>query len=146
MHHYSILAVLTFSIISTIVWTLRKTVLKKRQLFPFIILETLVVFISVIAGSYIYLGQEKFMNMHKLVGVNELVYIVILGILITGSIFCMRYLIKNEDISKLSPMIGATNTIMVVLVGLFLFNEKITSRKLLSITLIISGLLLFLKH
>lgn len=146
MHHYSILAVLTFSIISTIVWTLRKTVLKKRQLFPFIILETLVVFISVIVGSYIYLGQEKFMNVHKLVGVNELVYIVILGILITGSIFCMRYLIKYEDISKLSPMIGATNTIMIVLAGLFLFNEKITSRKLLSITLIISGLLLFLNH
>ena len=146
MHHYSILAVLTLSIMSTIIWTLRKTVLKTQDLFPFILLETLVVFIFVIAGSYIYLGQEKFMNMHKLVEVNELVYIVILGILITGSIFCMRYLIKYEDISKLSPMIGATNTIMVVLVGLFLFNEKITSRKLLSITLIISGLLLFLKH
>ena len=69
----------------------------------------------------------------------------LLGVLIAGSIYSMRYLIKYEDISKLSPMIGGTKTIMVAIVGIFLFGEEITLRKLISIALIVTGLFLFLK-
>ena len=52
---------------------------------------------------------------------------------------------KYEDISKLSPMIGGIKTIMVAIVGIFLFGEEITLRKLISIALIVTGLFLFLK-
>lgn len=146
MHHYSILAILLFSVLSTFTWTMRKTVLKKQDIYSFIIIETFFVCISIIIASYYSLGHKKFMEIPESIGLTELIYMALLGVLIAGTIFTKRYLIKYEDISKLSPLIGGTKTIMVVLVGIFIFGEEITPRKLLSIALIIAGLFLFLNQ
>ena len=146
MHHYSILAILLFSVLSTFTWTMRKTVLKKQDIYSFIVIETFFVCISIIIASYYSLGYKKFMAIPESLGLTELIYMALLGVLIAGTISTKRYLIKYEDISKLSPLIGGTKTIMVVLVGIFLFGEEITPRKLLSITLIIAGLFLFLNQ
>jgi len=144
MHHYSILAVLSFSILTTFTWTLRKTILKNQDVVSFVVLETFFVCAAIIIGSYFILGHKNFVEVPSSITSSQFAYMSLLGVLIAGSIFSMRYLIKYEDISRLSPMIGGTKTIMVALVGIFLFGEEITSRKLLSIALIVSGLFLFL--
>ena len=146
MHHYSILAMLSFSILTTGTWTLRKTILKNQDVISFVVLETFFVCAAIIIGSYFILGHKKFVEVPSSITVSQFAYMSLLGVLIAGSIFSMRYLIKYEDVSKLSPMIGGTKTIMVVLVGILLFNEEITPRKLLSIALIVSGLFLFLNQ
>ena len=146
MHHYSILAMLSFSILTTITWTLRKTILKNQDVISFVVLETFFVCAAIIIGSYFILGHKKFVEVPLSITSSQFAYMSLLGVLIAGSIFSMRYLIKYEDVSKLSPMIGGTKTIMVVLVGILLFNEEITPRKLLSIALIVSGLFLFLNQ
>ena len=146
MHHYSILAMLSFSILTTVTWTLRKTILKNQDVISFVVLETFFVCAAIIIGSYFILGHKKFVEVPLSITSSQFAYMSLLGVLIAGSIFSMRYLIKYEDVSKLSPMIGGTKTIMVVLVGILLFNEEITPRKLLSIALIVSGLFLFLNQ
>jgi len=146
MHHYSILAMLSFSILTTVTWTLRKTILKNQDVISFVVLETFFVCAAIIIGSYFILGHKKFVEVPSSITSSQFAYMSLLGVLIAGSIFSMRYLIKYEDVSKLSPMIGGTKTIMVVLVGILLFNEEITPRKLLSIALIVSGLFLFLNQ
>ena len=110
------------------------------------VLETFFVCAAIIIGSYFILGHKKFVEVPLSITSSQFAYMSLLGVLIAGSIFSMRYLIKYEDVSKLSPMIGGTKTIMVVLVGIFLFGEEITPRKLLSIALIIAGLFLFLNQ
>ena len=145
MNINSILAVLSFSILTTVTWTLRKTVLKNQDVISFVVLETFFVCAAILIGSYFILGHKKFIEVPTSLSLNQFGYMSLLGVLIAGSIYSMRYLIKYEDISKLSPMIGGTKTIMVAIVGIFLFGEEITLRKLISIILIVTGLFLFLK-
>ena len=145
MNINSILAVLSFSILTTVTWTLRKTVLKNQDVISFVVLETFFVCAAILIGSYFILGHKKFIEVATSLSLNQFGYMSLLGVLIAGSIYSMRYLIKYEDISKLSPMIGGTKTIMVAIVGIFLFGEEITLRKLISIALIVTGLFLFLK-
>jgi len=145
MNINSILAVLSFSILTTVTWTLRKTVLKNQDVISFVVLETFFVCAAILIGSYFILGHKKFIEVPTSLSLNQFGYMSLLGVLIAGSIYSMRYLIKYEDISKLSPMIGGTKTIMVAIVGIFLFGEEITFRKLISIALIVTGLFLFLK-
>jgi len=145
MNINSILAVLSFSILTTVTWTLRKTVLKNQDVISFVVLETFFVCAAILIGSYFILGHKKFIEVPTSLSLNQFGYMSLLGVLIAGSIYSMRYLIKYEDISKLSPMIGGTKTIMVAIVGIFLFGEEITLRKLISIALIVTGLFLFLK-
>ena len=146
MNHFSILAVLGFSIITTITWALRKVYLNKQDLISFILLETLFVSTAIIAGCYYHLGYKKFIEIPFSINLPEFIYMTVLGILIAGSIFALRYLIKYEDVSRLSPMIGGTKTIMVVIMGILLFGEEISIKKLISIGLIISGLFMLLNH
>ena len=146
MNHFSILAVLGFSIITTITWALRKVYLNKQDLISFILLETLFVSTAIIAGCYYHLGYKKFIEVPFSITPPEFIYMTVLGILIAGSIFALRYLIKYEDVSRLSPMIGGTKTIMVVIMGILLFGEEISIKKLISIGLIISGLFMLLNH
>ena len=145
MNINSILAVLSFSILTTVTWTLRKTVLKNQDVISFVVLETFFVCAAILIGSYFILGHKKFIEVPTSLSLNQFGYMSLLGVLIAGSIYSMRYLIKYEDISKLSPMIGGTKTIMVAIVGIFLFGEEITLRKLISIALIVTGVFLFLK-
>ena len=145
MNINSILAVLSFSILTTVTWTLRKTVLKNQDVISIVVLETFFVCAAILIGSYFILGHKKFIEVPTSLSLNQFGYMSLLGVLIAGSIYSMRYLIKYEDISKLSPMIGGTKTIMVAIVGIFLFGEEITLRKLISIALIVTGLFLFLK-
>ena len=140
MNINSILAVLSFNFL-----TLRKTVLKNQDVISFVVLETFFVCAAILIGSYFILGNKKFIEVPTSLSLNQFGYMSLLGVLIAGSIYSMRYLIKYEDISKLSPMIGGTKTIMVAIVGIFLFGEEITLRKLISIALIVTGLFLFLK-
>ena len=127
MNINSILAVLSFSILTTVTWTLRKTVLKNQDVISFVVLETFFVCAAILIGSYFILGHKKFIEVPTSLSLNQFGYMSLLGVLIAGSIYSMRYLIKYEDISKLSPMIGGTKTIMVAIVGIFLFGEEITS-------------------
>ena len=145
MNINSILAVLSFSILTTVTWTLRKTVLKNQDVISIVVLETFFVCAAILIGSYFILGHKKFIEVPTSLSLNQFGYMSLLGVLIAGSIYSMRYLIKYEDISKLSTMIGGTKTIMVAIVGIFLFGEEITLRKLISIALIVTGLFLFLK-
>ena len=131
MNINSILAVLSFSILTTVTWTLRKTVLKNQDVISFVVLETFFVCAAILIGSYFILGRKKFIEVPTSLSLNQFGYMSLLGVLIAGSIYSMRYLIKYEDISKLSPMIGGTKTIMVAIVGIFLFGEEITLRKLI---------------
>ena len=146
MNHFSILAILGFSILTTITWVLRKVYLNKQDLVSFILLETLFVSGAIIASCYYYLGYKKFIAVPYSITLPEFIYMTILGILIAGSVFALRYLIKYEDVSKLSPLIGGTKTIMVVIMGILLFGEEISIKKLISIGLIISGLFMLLNH
>ena len=146
MNHFSILAVLTFSILTTITWVLRKVYLSKQDLVPLILLETLFVSTSIIAISFYLLGPQKFMNTPSILDTSLFLYMSLFGILIAISIFAMGYLVKYEEVSKLSPMIGGTKTVMIAIVGFLLFGEQITPRKIISIGLIVSGLFMLLNH
>jgi drug/metabolite transporter (DMT)-like permease len=146
MNINSLLAISSFSILTTLTWILRKTVLKKREVVSFVFLETFFVCAAILISSYFILGHKKFIEIPTELTVNEIGYMSLLGVLIAGSIYSMRYLIKYEDISKLSPMIGGLKTILVAIVGILLFREEVTMRKLISISLIISGLFLFLSN
>lgn len=146
MNINSLLALSSFSILTTLTWILRKTVLNKREVVSFVFLETFFVCAAILISSYFILGHKKFIEIPTELTVNEIGYMSLLGVLIAGSIYSMRYLIRYEDISKLSPMIGGTKTILVAIVGILLFREEVTIRKLISISLIVSGLFLFLSN
>ena len=96
MHHYSILAMLSFSILTTVTWTLRKTILKNQDVISFVVLETFFVCAAIIIGSYFILGHKKFVKVPSSITSSQFAYMSLLGVLIAGSIFSMRYLIKYE--------------------------------------------------
>ena len=62
MNINSILAVLSFSILTTVTWTLRKTVLKNQDVISFVVLETFFVCAAILIGSYFILGHKKFIE------------------------------------------------------------------------------------
>ena len=62
MHHYSILAILAFSGLTTVAWIIKKIFVKNIDTVPFILLETYFVTSCILLISYYYLGHEKFMN------------------------------------------------------------------------------------
>ena len=144
MDTISVSALIAFSVLTTLTWGFRKNFLQQQDVVSFILLETIFVSAAIIITCYFYLGHDKFIKVPQQLNFNLFISLTILGILICGSIFALRYLIKYEDISHISPMVGGLKTIMVVVVGILLFKEKFTIKKIMSIVLIILGLFMLL--
>ena len=134
------LALLIFSILTTITWALRKGLLQKQNLVSFVLLETIFVATAIIISSYYYLGPKKFFNIPYETDTKTLLSMMMVSVPICASVFIMLYLIKYEDLSHMWPLIGGIKTLMIVLVGVYLFEEKLTIEKVIGILLIMFGL------
>ena len=140
MNKFSVTAILIFSILTTVNWGFRKKLLHKKPLVHFILLETIFVSTIIISVCYYYLGSKTVLNIPNEVDAKYLLFLLANSMLISGSIFLMLYLIKHEDISHLYPIIGGLNILIVVLIGICLLGEKLSIKKLFSISLISLGL------
>lgn len=95
----------------------------------------------------IYLFGSRICNIKsfKKITAKEL-FISLVGSTITVcSSFCLIKLLKSNDTSYIIPQIQPCVIILTIIIGYFLFNEKINTYKILGIFLIILGLFLINK-
>jgi len=123
------------------------TFIKKKLLFTcsyeeLIILEYL--FIMVPLGCFIlytYVTKTK-INIVKHFHFNTIIFLILTTIAGLSGAYLNFYLIKHFPISKITPILNPLIIIFSVLLGFFLFNEKITKQEILGIIIIVVGIIL----
>ena len=73
-----------------------------------------------------------------------LLNLIIRAICVTGSLVLIFDLIPIVDISKLGPSVSVVRILMLTIVGFFLFDEKMTTKKILAVVLMVMGISLLL--
>ena len=76
-----------------------------------------------------------------------LINLIICLLLIITTIYTINKLlktiiVKNENITKFQPILTAINILFTTILGYYVFNEEITTRKCLSIFIITIGILI----
>lgn len=121
--------------------------IKKKLLFTcsyeeLIILEYF--FIGLIVVCYVfykYITKQK-INVVKHLHTRTIMFLFLTVIAALSSTYLNYYLINNFPISKITPILNPLIIIFTVLLGFFLFNEKITNQELSGILVIIGGIIL----
>ena len=127
------------------------------SIYPFIVKQLLVYFsyIEVIILSflsYIILISlftlvntnyiKNFVKKLKKVEIKYLGYILLLVSISVATKLSFFDLLKNNNVSKIIPIIRAISAVLLVAFGYFIFNEKITIKLCIGVALIVLGIYL----
>ena len=127
------------------------------SIYPFIVKKLLVYFsyIEVIILSflsYIILVSlftlvntnyiKNFVKKLKKVEIKYLGYILLLVSISVATKLSFFDLLKNNNVSKIIPIIRAISAVLLVAFGYFIFNEKITIKLCIGVALIVLGIYL----
>ena len=146
MHHSVLLTISGIALFQTISWIARKKMSLTVNLDRNSMLVAESIIITGILFGYIFLQKSPqmiFKDIKKLKPYDYL-NLIIRAICVTGSLVLIFDLIPIVDISKLGPSVSVVRILMLTIVGFFLFNEKMTTKKILAVVLMVMGISLLL--
>lgn len=98
----------------------------------------LISLLTIIDKNYI----KNFFKKLKKVEIKYLGYILLLVSISVATKLSFFNLLKNNNVSKLIPIIRAISAVLLVAFGYFIFNEKITIKLCIGVALIVLGIYL----
>ena len=145
MHHETKYHLFYFSIIVGMIWGLRKICLKTLNIYEYITIGifTYVFFMSTII--FLTKGIQGFKINTKKLTPKIILYMLILGFLSASFSITWTTMNKREDLTILPALSSGAKILSVGLVGIFFLKEEITFKKIISSTLILSGILFYFK-
>lgn len=111
------------------------------------ILETLFlsnVIITILLAIIYCFNKDKKIDLYEklLKKPNIICLLLIITTIYTINKLLKTIIVKNENITKFQPILTAINILFTTILGYYVFNEEITTRKCLSIFIITIGILI----
>lgn len=138
-YNFYILLIISLIISSPIVF-LKNDILKKISITEEIILVSFIISISVLM-IYILYEKKSLADLQKITKMEIMPKLILYTILITISLLLGNYILKNEGkVIRYTTFRRSLSLILMLILGYFVFNEKITRNTCLGIGIIILGL------
>lgn len=138
-YNFYILLIISLIISSPIVF-LKNDILKKISITEEIILVSFIISISVLM-IYILYEKKSLADLQKITKMEIMPKLILYTILITISLLLGNYILKNEGkVIRYTTFRRSLSLILMLILGYFVFNEKITRNTCLGIGIIIIGL------
>jgi len=137
-----IYSILLFSLIISFNSIIKKKLLVTCSYDELIILEYLIIGFAIVCYVfYKYITKQK-LNIVKHLHTRTIMFLLLTVTAALSGSYLNYYLINNFPISKITPILNPLIIIFTVLLGFFLFNEKITNQEIAGILIIIGGIML----
>ena len=141
----------SFIVLVSVIALLQATNMTLRKLYPkenrvhkgtLIIAESIIINTFLFAYILKYNDSSHLLNdIHKLT-LKEVVYLIISSLSVTCMLVLLFDIIPKMDISKIGPGISIAKIIIFSILGIMVFDEKITFRKLIAFIFMIVGIYL----
>ena len=141
MHHKTKYHLIYLTILTTLIWLLRKICLNKIDVYEYILIS--LVLYPLFMVPLIYYKKGNLSIDFKKIDKKIFIYLLIIMFLAVNSSIYFYYIAKNEDISVGPSLIFGLRILTVFIAGVIFLNEKITRRKLLALFIILTGFFLF---
>ena len=138
-YNFYILLIISLIISSPIVF-LKNDILKKISITEEIIIVSFIISISVLI-IYILYEKKSLSDLQKITTMEIMPKLLLYTLLITISLLLGNYILKNEGkVIRYTTFRRSLSLILMLILGYFVFNEKITRNTCLGIGIIIVGL------
>lgn len=138
-YNFYILLLISIIVSSPIVF-LKNDILKKISITEEIILVSFSISVSVLL-IYLFYEQKSLLDLQKITKSEVMPKIILYTILIVISLLLGNYIIKSEGkVIRYSTFRRALSLILLIILGHFIFKEKITKNTYIGIGIIILGL------
>lgn len=138
-YNFYILLLISIIISSPIIF-LKNDILKKISITEEIILVSFSISVSVLL-IYLLYEKKSISDLHKITKSEVIPKLVLYIILIIINLLLGNYIIKNEGkVIKYSTFRRSLSLILLIILGYFIFGEKITPNTYIGIGIIIFGL------
>jgi len=141
MHHETKYHLIYLTILTTLIWLLRKICLNKLDVYEYIIISLVLYPLFMIPLIYYKRGYLSIDT--KKINIKIFIYLLIIVFLSVNSAIYFYSIAKNEDISVGPSLVFGLRILTVFIAGVIFLNEKITRRKLLALLVILTGFSLF---
>ena len=141
MHHETKYHLFYLTILTTLIWLLRKICLNKLDVYEYILISLVLYPLFIVPLIYYKKGNLS-IDFKKIDRKIFIYLLIILGLYANATLY-FHYIAKNEDISVGPSLIFGLRILTVFIAGVIFLNEKITRRKLLALIIILTGFFLF---
>ena len=142
MHHQVFILIVVIASFQALAWVTRKYLVADKRLHINAIKLFESFIISGLLISYIlYTTNIKdIKDSYKIMGWWHFFLMVVTGICVVVTVTLVFHLLRKIDVSVLQPTTSIARIVILSIVAIFLFNEKITPLKILALLLMISGI------
>lgn len=141
MHHETKYHLIYLTILTTLIWLLRKICLNEMDVYEYLLIS--LVLYPLFMVPLIYYKRGNLYIDFKKIDRKIFLYLLIIIFLAVNSSLYFHYIAKNEDISVGPSLVSGLRILTVFIAGVIFLNEKITRRKLLALIIILTGFFLF---
>ena len=134
--------ILLLTILSPISLYIFKIILNDLSILETLFLSNII--ITILLAIIYYFNKDKKVNLYEklLKKPNIIFLLLIITTIYTINKVLKTIILKNENITRFKPILTALSILVTTLLGYYVFNEEITSRKCLSIFIITIGILI----
>jgi len=146
MHISFIIIIILSAFAQSCSWAIRKKLLNIQKVNTKTIIIVEYFMISMILFFYIFLTSDT-KNMYKEIHIitkREYGYLFLTSIMVVGAMLSIYYLMPFIDVSTLSPMLSIIRIITLAILGYFIFNEKMSIKKITALVFMVTGVMLIM--
>ena len=142
MNHSILLLLLIISFLQSGSWLIRKKIINQRTISNKSIIVVESILISTVLFSYIFMTQDIKVIKKDINGLQKMdwIYLILTSIFVTGAIVMIFNVMPYVEISRLAPTLSIMRIIILNILGLIAFNEKITKSKVIALLFMITGI------
>jgi len=141
MHHKTKYHLIYLTILTTLIWLLRKLCLNSLEVYEYLLIS--LVLYPLFMVPFIYYKRGNLSIDFKKIDRKIFLYLLIIMFLAVNSSLYFHHIAKNEDISVGPSLVFGLRILTVFIAGVIFLNEKFTRRKLLALIIILTGFFLF---
>lgn len=134
---YLIIIISLFGLIRNI---FRKKRINLNNKWTIISVDSIIITSLILIFSSYLIGPKEMIKDIKKFDFDTWLLTFSISTLISITVFIRYYLLDNFEISKFKPILIAIRTISIVLVGYLIFDEKLTTNKIIGCLLILIGI------
>ena len=143
MHHKTKYNLFYLTILTTLIWLLRKICLNTLTIYEYILVGLILYPLFMISLIYYKEGVSGLKIDFKKFNFKIIMYLTLIIFLGVNSSIYFYNIAQNEDISVAPSLIAGFRILTVFITGVIFLNEKITIKKILALIIILTGLFLF---
>ena len=142
MNHSILLLLLIISFLQSGSWLIRKKIINQRTISNKSIIVVESILISTVLFSYIFMTEDIKVIKKDIIGLQKMdwIYLFLTSIFVTGAIVMIFNVMPYVEISRLAPTLSIMRIIILNILGLLAFNEKITKPKVIALLFMITGI------